>query len=146
MKHVALVMVTLPNTDPNRSMHAVKHILKIEIEIEKAIHKQYKRQCHKCQAFGHVQRQGGRWTSMCEKLMDTPVTCSNCGGANLPSYCGCSQFPKPQFNFKKYKTVVQTRTPRGAQGNLHQHANNTSTDCRYNITSNKMSSQSLLRI
>lgn len=69
-------------------------------------------QCHKCQAFGHSQKNchithkcmkcgDSHSTHECRKPTTTPPKCANCGGEHLSIYLGCPKNPNNPDTLKK---------------------------------------------
>lgn len=73
-------------------------------------------QCHRCQMFGHAQKNcnaeykclkcgDGHSTHLCPKPRTTPAKCANCAGEHPANYSKCSENPNSNPQLEKPKTT-----------------------------------------
>lgn len=126
-KAMPLIFVELPRSE--NAIYNLKKICGLDITVEALRRKAPANQCHRCQKFGHAQKNcrvepkcvkcsGDHFTSECNKSATTPAKCANCLGDHPASYKGCPKFPKFKFNkatnhyvkigTKSYAQVVST--------------------------------------
>ncbi|XP_074035440.1 uncharacterized protein [Leptinotarsa decemlineata] len=114
-KPMPLVLVLLDRDQ--KHIFEVKDLLCVKVQVEPQHAKTSVGQCHRCQRFGHCQRNclavpicvkcaGRHLTSACKKTKADPPKCNNCKGAHTANYRGCPAYPKVQ---KKGQTT--TRKP-----------------------------------
>lgn len=114
---IPLVLVTLEKTEANRSIFDVKVVIGLDVRVETPYRKARVSQCHRCQGFGHSQRNcrscpkcvkcaAPHLTQSCEKTKDKKATCANCGGDHPASYQGCPSYPKMKRTnqFRHFRT------------------------------------------
>ncbi|GJQ73952.1 hypothetical protein Trydic_g18886 [Trypoxylus dichotomus] len=102
-----LVFVQLTKNDEAKKIFGVTHVCGMNVTIEsKRVKKDQVTQCHRCQLYGHGQRNchaaavcvkcaGPHQTAECTKPRDVPAKCALCSGPHTASYKGC---PKSPYN------------------------------------------------
>ncbi|XP_025832743.1 uncharacterized protein LOC108742256 [Agrilus planipennis] len=116
---IPLVLVILPKDDKSKEILNLTTVCFLTISVETPRQRTTIGQCHRCQRFGHAQRnctatarcvkcRQKHHTSTCEKPRNQPAKCANCGGEHPASYRGCPQFselPRPRA-----RTTPDSRT------------------------------------
>ncbi|GJQ86964.1 hypothetical protein Trydic_g20270, partial [Trypoxylus dichotomus] len=117
---IPLVFVQLTKSDEAKGIFKITHVCGINISVEsKQAKKGQVTQCHRCQLYGHGQRNchaaavcvkcaGPHQTAECSKSRDTPARCALCQGPHTANYKGCPKSPYVR------KEEVTTQPPRKA--------------------------------
>lgn len=101
-KPAPLVLIEL--SKDYKSIFDLKKCCGLDISVESLKVRQDIMQCHRCQLFGHAQkncRADFKWlkcgeehsTHLCTKPRTTPPKCGNCGGEHLSKYLYCKENP-----------------------------------------------------
>ncbi|GJQ67639.1 hypothetical protein Trydic_g8430 [Trypoxylus dichotomus] len=102
---IPLVFVQLTKSDEAKGIFRITHVCGINITVEsKQVKKGQVIQCHRCQLYGHGQRNchaaavcvkcaGPHQTAECAKSRDTPARCALCQGPHTANYKGCPKSP-----------------------------------------------------
>ncbi|XP_074037986.1 uncharacterized protein [Leptinotarsa decemlineata] len=104
-KPMPIVLVLLSRDQ--KHIFEVKDLLSMKVQVEPQHPKASVGQCHRCQRFGHCQRNclavsicvkcaDRHLTSVCKKVRIDPPKCNNCKGAHTANYRGCQAYPKVQ--------------------------------------------------
>lgn len=94
-----------------KSIFDLKHCCNLKIQVEPLRKRTGIIQCHKCQMFGHIQKNcfiqykcmkcgEGHSTHECTKPKTTPPKCANCDGEHLSTHIKCPQNPNNPINKK----------------------------------------------
>nr|XP_023021795.1 uncharacterized protein LOC111510150 [Leptinotarsa decemlineata] len=100
------MVLALVNRD-QKNIFEVTDLLSVKVQVEPQHPKTSVGQCHRCQRFGHCQRNcmavpicvkcaGRHLTNACKKARTDPPKCNNCKGVHTANYRGCPEFPKAQ--------------------------------------------------
>lgn len=119
-----LFLVTLTQTEMHEQIHHHQYILDLRVKIEEYRGREGPSQCHKCQEFGHTQRNCGRpprcvkcttddhFTADCPKEKEDLPQCCNCKGQHTANWPGCPAFPKDVQSKKHPPAIIPTRATR----------------------------------
>ncbi|GJQ88528.1 hypothetical protein Trydic_g22002, partial [Trypoxylus dichotomus] len=100
-----LVFVQLKKNDEAKKIFGVTHVCGMNVPIEsKRVKKDQVTQCHRCQLYGHGQRNchaaavcvkcaGPHQTAKCTKPRDVPAKCALCSSPHPASYRRCPKSP-----------------------------------------------------
>ncbi|GJQ88801.1 hypothetical protein Trydic_g13294 [Trypoxylus dichotomus] len=100
-----LVFVQLTKSDERKKIFSVTHVCGMNVTVEsKRVKKVQATQCHRCQLYGHGQRNchaaavcvkcaRPHQTAECAKPRDVPAKCALCSGPHTASYRGCPKSP-----------------------------------------------------
>ncbi|GJQ70726.1 hypothetical protein Trydic_g659 [Trypoxylus dichotomus] len=107
---IPLVFVQLTKNEAAKKIFSVTHICGMNVIVEsKLVRKDQVTQCHRCQLYGHRQRNchaaavcvkcaEPHQTAECTKPRDVPAKCALCSGPYNASYRGC---PKSPYNNRR---------------------------------------------
>lgn len=95
-----------------KSIYSITNCCGLHIEVEPLRKKDTVTICHRCQAYGHVQKNcnneykcmkcgESHSTHLCEKPKTKPAKCANCGGEHLSISLRCPSNPNNPSNKKK---------------------------------------------
>lgn len=119
-----LFLITLSQTERHEQIHQQKFILDLQVKIEEYRGREGPSQCHKCQEFGHTQRNCGRpprcvkctaddhMTADCPKEKEDLPQCCNCKGQHTANWTGCPLYPKDIPSKKPPTGNIPTRQAR----------------------------------
>ncbi|GJQ84359.1 hypothetical protein Trydic_g2959 [Trypoxylus dichotomus] len=103
---IPLVFVELKKSEDSKKIFSVALVCGIHITVEsKLVKKDQVTQCHRCQLYGHGQRNchaapvcvkcaGPHPTAECRKPRDAPAKCALCLGPHTANYGGCPRAPR----------------------------------------------------
>lgn len=115
-----IVVVKVPRTEGH--IYNLKFIRFLDVKVETLKSRPGVGQCFRCLRYGHSQSRctapckcvrcgGDHYGSQCERPLDEPATCANCGEAHPANYRGCSRWPKP----RQIPPTSNNRTPKSSQ-------------------------------
>ncbi|GJQ79543.1 hypothetical protein Trydic_g16390 [Trypoxylus dichotomus] len=115
---IPLVFVQLTKNEAAKKIFSVTHICGMNVPVEsKLVRKDQVTQCHRCQLYGHGQRNchaaavcvkcaGPHQTAECTKPRDVPAKSALCSGPHTASCRGC---PKSPYNNRREAPVPTSR-------------------------------------
>ncbi|GJQ66692.1 hypothetical protein Trydic_g19913 [Trypoxylus dichotomus] len=104
---IPLVFVQLSKSDQSKKIFDIRQVCGLYVRVEsKQIKKNTVTQCHRCQLYGHGQRNchaaavcvkcaGPHQTAECSKPREAPAKCALCKGPHTANYGGCPKAPRP---------------------------------------------------
>lgn len=118
-KHGPTPLVLVEVSKEYKSINELKHCCGLSVEVKPYELKKEIVQCHKCQLFGHVQRNchaeyrcmkcgEQHSTHLCPKPKTTPPRCANCGEEHLSTSLRCEKNPNSRKN-QQQQQPAQTR-------------------------------------
>lgn len=115
-------MVIIEITKEYKSIYDIKDCCGLVIKVEPLRTRQGIIQCHKCQQYGHAQKNchidykclkcgENHSTHLCEKPRTTPPKCANCAGEHLSNYIRCPKNPNGARLVKYVDAPMPTTNP-----------------------------------
>lgn len=109
-----------------KSIFNLKKCCGLDVIVESLKIKQETVQCHRCQLFGHAQKNcrddfkcmkcsENHSTHLCEKPRTTPAKCANCGGEHTAKYLLCKLNPNNPNNSNKNENIESNTTQKVPQ-------------------------------
>ncbi|GJQ79066.1 hypothetical protein Trydic_g18471, partial [Trypoxylus dichotomus] len=104
---IPLVFVQLTKNEQSKKIFDLRQVCGLYVRVEsKLIKKDTVTQCHRCQLYGHGQRNchaaavcvkcaGPHQTAECSKPREAPAKCALCQGPHTANYGGCPKAPRP---------------------------------------------------
>ncbi|GJQ87994.1 hypothetical protein Trydic_g12920 [Trypoxylus dichotomus] len=104
---IPLVFVQLTKNEQSKKIFDMRQVCGLYVRVEsKQIKKNTVTQCHRCQLYGHGQRNchaaavcvkcaGPHQTAECNKPREAPAKCALCKGPHTANYGGCPKAPRP---------------------------------------------------
>lgn len=101
----------------HRSIFDLLYVVDLKVKVESLRKRTTVIQCHKCQLFGHQQRNchvgykclkcgDGHSTHLCDKPKNKPPKCANCGGEHPSNWTNCLKNPNnPNIDTQKPKYI-----------------------------------------
>lgn len=113
-----LLLVTVPKDE--KEIFNITNLLYLKVVVETQRKRSGFSQCHRCQKFGHAQKNctatpkcvkcaQDHHTAECGKTKETPANCANCGKTHTASYRGCKSWPKLR-QINKSSDVTESST------------------------------------
>lgn len=104
-----------------KSLYKVPTVNGLSVQIEPLKNRRQIPQCHRCQLFGHIQKNcnanfacmkcaGEHSTHLCTKEKTTPAKCVNCGGAHTSIFKKCRKNPN-SLNYEHPGPSVSKESP-----------------------------------
>lgn len=129
-----------------KSIFNLKECCGLKITVESLKRRGDTVQCHKCQEFGHVQRNcflpqkcmkcgEGHSTHLCEKPKTTLPKCANCQGSHLSTWLKCPTNPNNPENKKKFIPAPPPPTNIWEKRQTESQKNNTKTPEAHTVAS-----------